>query len=663
MTSAEPSGSGIPSIIGFSVANMDTGIDPWKDFFLYSAGNWLKNNPVPSDKSRWGAFDELSDFNTGNLRNILEICAGMLPDPLGVVDPQLGDFYRSAMDVETLEHLKFKPVEQYIESIERIDSVNALVSYIHYLHLSGIFPLFQVYSQTDEKNSSIYALYLYQGGISLPDRDYYILDTFSEIRQHYLKHIEKVFRMYGFPEENARNAAGTVLSIETGIAKSSRSRTDLRDAEKNYNRMSLPDLDAKFQVFGFRQYLKKIGVPETDYLVVGQPEFFSYLNTLLTERPLEEIKIYVKWIVLNVALPYLFVEAEEEHFDMFNRKIRGQIKMEPRWKRSVHVIDQFMGEALGKIYVKEHFGPEARERMNALVKDLMEVFADRLASLSWMNEVTRERALEKFKRFRPKIGHPAKFRDYSSVEIRKDEYFGNVSRCAAFELRRETARVGRPVDKDEWFMTPPTVNAYFSPPDNEIVFPAGILQPPFFDVNADDAVNYGAIGAVIAHEMTHGYDDQGRRYDLEGNLKDWWSPDDERNFMQRASGIADLYSSLELLPGVHVNGKLTLGENIADFGGVSIAYEALQRHLERNRDLRKIIDGFTPEQRFFISWAQMWRQNVKEPEARMLLTIDPHSPNKFRAIVPAINHPGFVMAFGSQKGEKTNPIAKDIQIW
>jgi predicted metalloendopeptidase len=663
MTFEDRSNDDISRIRGFSVANMDTNVSPWKDFFLYSAGTWLRNNPVPSDKSRWGAFDELSDFNTGNLRSILERCAGMVPAPAGGIDPKLGDFYKSAMDVEALERLRFKPVEPFMEPIERIGSVKTLVSCIHNLHSSGIFPLFQVYSQTDEKNSSIYALYLYQGGISLPDRDYYLQDAFAEIRQHYLRHVEKVFRMYGLDQEKAHATAETVLSVEMEIAKYSRSRVDLRDAEKNYNRMSIPDLDAGFQALEFRQYLKSIGVPESEYVVVGQPEFFSHIGSLLAERPLEEVKAYVKWVVLNVAMPYLFAEAEEEHFDMFNRKIRGQAEMEPRWKRSVRTIDQFMGEALGKIYVREHFGPEAKEKMSVLVNDLMEVFADRLAGLPWMTEATRKSALEKFGRFRAKIGHPAKFRDYSPVEIRSDDYFGNVLRCASFELHRETARVGQGVDRDEWFMTPPTVNAYFSPPDNEIVFPAGILQPPFFDVNADDAVNYGAIGAVIAHEMTHGYDDQGRRYDLDGNLKDWWSQEDERNFMQRATEVADLYSSLELLPGLRVNGKLTLGENIADFGGVSIAYEALQRHLEKNRQLRKIVDGFTPEQRFFVSWAQMWRQNIREPEARMLLTIDPHSPNMFRAIVPAMNHPSFSKAFESRKDGEKNPIARNIQIW
>lgn len=663
MTPEKPEKQDNQETRGFAVSNMDISTNPWEDFYSFSAGNWLRNHPVPADKPRWGAFEELSDFNSRSLKDILEWCSSGSAAPDEGENKQLGDFYISAMDTDTLEHLRFKPVEPFMNSIDRIDSIKSLMSYVHELHLSGIFPFFRIFSQTDEKNSSIYALYLYQGGLSLPDKDYYLLDLFSEIRKHYLKHVENVFFMYGTGREKAQSAAEIVLSIETDIARASRSRVELRDAEKNYNRVALSELDVKFPVLDLKRYFGKVGVPDITYVVIGQPEFFSQINTLLMERPLEEVKTYLRWIVLNVALPYLFSEAEEERFDMFNRKIRGQDKMEPRWKRVVRVIDQFMGESLGKMYVEEHFGPDSREKMTVLVNELREVFAERLSNLDWMTDATRKLALEKFERFRAKIGHPQKFRDYSKVEIRKDDYFGNICRCAAFELRRETARVGGPVDKDEWFMTPPTVNAYFSPPDNEIVFPAGILQPPFFDVKADDAVNYGAIGAVIAHEITHGYDDQGRRYDLEGNLRDWWSAEDEKNFTQRAKDVVDLYDSLEVMPDLHVNGSLTLGENIADFGGVSIAYEALQRHLDRSPESRRNIDGLTPEQRFFVSWAQMWKQNIMEQEARMLVTIDPHSPNKFRAMVPVMNHPKFAEAFRESKHDTGNPLIRHIQIW
>lgn len=643
---------------------MDTSVDPYTDFYSYAAGKWVSSHPVPSDKSHWGTFEELMERNTTLLGDILDRCSkGKTPaDP--AASRMLGDFYSSAMDTDLLEKLRFKPIETEIARIEKATNKEELKKLSAAMHLEGTFPFFVSFARADRKNSSVYAFYLYQGGLTLPSRDYYLEDRFQETRNSYVSHIEKVFSLYGLSTDASKNYAGTIMSIETELASASRSQTDLRDAEKNYNSIPVKELDKEFPELGLVGYMGNLKIPEPENVIVGQPEFFKSLGALMSGKSLDELKIYLKWKVINSASSLLFSEIDEEHFDMFSRKLRGQQQQEPRWKRSVHLTDQCLGEALGEVYVREHFGKDARKRMQTMVDDIRDVFKDRLLQLPWMTDETKEHAMKKFQRFRTKIGHPDHFRDYSSVTIEKDDLLGNVTRAVAFEIRRELDRVGSPVDKDEWFMTPPTINAYFSPPDNEIVFPAGILQPPFFDVDADDAVNYGAIGAVISHEITHGYDDQGRRYDENGNLRDWWTQTDSENFLEKAKAVVELYNSLEILPGLNVNGELTLGENIADFGGISIAYEALQRHLGKNPDRRKDIDGLTPEQRFYISWAQIWKDNMLEQEATMRVKTDPHAPNKFRAVYPVYNHSEFDQVF--PKKQDLNSDGKNtgkISIW
>lgn len=648
---------------GFSTDHMDRTVDPFEDFFTYAAGNWVKNNPVPEDKSMWVSFLEIHEANQFKLRDILEDCLKEEYAEKDGVEPMLARFYESAMNTELLEQTRFKPVEKFMESISSITSVEDFMKVVTELQAYGIAPLFDIASQTDEKNSSVYGMYVYQGGLALPDRDYYLTDEYREVREKYEKHVAKVFSIYGCSPEEAEKKAKSVMFIETSIARASRSRTELRDAEKNYNRIPVKDLGAKFPALALSRFFTDLRMPELEYIIAGQPEFLDFLDSELLGNPIEDLKTYLQWNVLHEAAPYLFAEIQEENFDMFGRTIMGQMKQEPRWKRAIGTVNGYVGEALGSLYVKRHFGPEARERMSLMVNDLREVFREKLDSLPWMTDETRRRALAKFGKFRAKIGHPDRFRDYSSVEIQRDDYFGNVCRASEFEMRRQIDRAGGEVDRDEWMMTPSTVNAYFSPPDNEIVFPAGILQPPFFDTSVDPAVNYGAIGAVIAHEITHGYDDQGRRYDEDGNIKNWWTESDEENFNSRAKEVVDLYSSMEVLPGVHVNGELTLGENIADFGGVSIAYEALQRRLKKEPDLKRKIDGYTPEQRFFISYAQIWRSNILEPMARMLATVDPHSPNRFRATLPAYSHPAFKPAFSGLSRKDAPVTGKTIEIW
>ncbi|MEM0156944.1 MAG: M13 family metallopeptidase, partial [Thermoplasmataceae archaeon] len=554
----------------------------------------------------------------------------------------------------------FQPIREDINEISPQDLKKKLPSLMAKIHSSGIFPFFYVYSQADEKHSSTYALYIYQGGLSLPDREYYLSETFSSLKQEFREYVRKVFTLYGEDEENSGRYADIIVNMETRMARVSRSRVDLRDPEKNYNRISVQELSEKYPHMGFETYMMSMGAGNTEYVVVGQPEFLQEIDSIISGSEDTDLALYMKWNVINSSLPYLFREAEEIHFNMYGRKIRGQPSIEPRWKRAVNIIDACLGESLGQLYVERYFTEESRQKMAELIADIISVFSDRLKNLTWMGDTTRELALKKFGKLRVKIGNPRKFRDYSAISIKPDDYLGNVRRSASFEMKRQMTRVGTGVDPDEWMMTPPTVNAYYSPPDNEIVFPAGILQPPYFDPEMDDAVNYGAVGAVISHEITHGFDDQGRKYDDVGNIRDWWTAEDSNRFEELAQKVVETYGALEALPGMKVNGRLTLGENIADLGGVSIAFEALQRHLKRHPDRSVTVDGFTPEQRFFLSWAQVWRENIRDDELRMRLTMDPHSPNRFRATVPAVNHWAFPAAFG---GKIDAAGSGGLQVW
>ncbi len=647
----------------FSVARMDPSTPPTVDFYAYANGRWLRENPVPADKVRWGAFDELLQQNYRVLREILEQ-ATATPDPPGSVRRQVGDFFRSAMDTTSLERARFGPIQTDLERADAIHSVGSLFQVWASLHRDGFEGLFENYVYPDKRQSEIYAFYLDQGGLSLPDRDYYLDPKFAEVLLAYRAHLERTFRAIGDHPDRAAKAAAAVLEIETALARVSRTKTELRDEERNYNRVDVAPFVAAHPTVPFAAYLADRELRELPYLVVGQPEFFGSFDRLIQDRPLADWKEYTRWQIVRNAAPFLHEAAEAEDFDFFHRTLLGQQAPEPRWKRGAITIDQSLGEALGALYVERAFPAEARSRMRELVEDLKSVFRDRLADLPWMSPETRQRALAKFAAFGTKIGHPDQFRDYSSVRIADDDYLGNVRRARAFEVHRQVARVGGPVDRTEWGMTPPTVNAYFSPVKNEIVFPAGILQPPFFDVTVDDAVNYGGIGAVIGHEITHGYDDQGRKFDAKGNLQDWWTSEDAQEFRRRAQQVVEEYNQYAPLPGLHLNGELTLGENLADLGGLSIAYEALQRRLAREPKARRAIDGLSPEQRFFLSWAQVWRQNCREPETRRRVLIDPHSPGEFRALGAAANLNAFYGAFGISEGQPMwRPPERRVSVW
>jgi putative endopeptidase len=646
--------------VRFSIEHMDLSVDPGTDFYRYAAGYWIKNTPIPADQSEWVSFVMVDKRNWQLLHQIMESAEASTTNKTkaketkpkatnsAAIDQRLvGEFYRSAMDTNRIEKLKFKPVEEDLHKVDGIGSTEQLIKVLARLKLSqasgGAF--FDPEIEVDEKNTAVYTLTFSQGGLGLPEREYYLSDSFSKEREAYVQFITDLETLAGVAKDKAASNAKLILDFETALAKASRAAADLRDPVANYNKFKISEAAEKYPNLHLTTFLKESGRPDLQEIVVRQPDFFAALDKSLKDRPLDDLKTYFHWHVLRAASPYLHAAAEKENFKLYGTILGGATEQEPRWQRAGRVIDSQIGEALGKLFVDKHFPLDAKKRMNELVDNLRAVFKSRLEKVDWMTDATRQKALAKFARFTPKIGYPDKFRDYSSVKIRPDDYLGNVRRAGEFEQHRQWARIGKTVDRTEWGMTPPTVNAYFNPPQNEIVFPAGILQPPFFDAEADDAVNYGAIGFVIGHEITHGFDDQGRQYDADGNLKDWWTESDAREFLKRADGLVNQYNGYEPLPGMHINGKLTLGENIADLGGLSIAYEAMERALPKEPARRKMIDGFTPEQRFFLSAAQVWKANIREPMLKQSLTTNPHSPPAYRANGPISNLPEFYDAF------------------
>ncbi len=635
----------------FSVDYMDRSVDPGTDFYQYANGTWLKNNPVPADKSWWGGFMELRERNWQLLHDILDATATDKSAPAKSPRRLVGDFYISATDTNRLEKLALTPLIPDFKRIAAIKSSEDLLRLLAEFNLSGIEGgMFSLWASPDDKDTTAYTLYLAQGGLGMPDRDYYLTERFAKDKAAYLAHVTRMFQLTGEKEPEARAHATTVVELETALAKASKPRAELRDPVANYHKFAVSELPAKYPSLPLQKFLTASQLGKLSTCIVRQPEFFDALDKLVKDRPVDDWKVYLRWHVLHQAAAYLNADFENESFAFYGTTLSGKLVQEPRWQRATKVIDTHIGEALGQIYVEKYFPPAARARMNELIGNLKVVFRDRLQKLEWMSETTRAKAVVKFDHFTQKIGYPDKFRDYSAVKIRPDDLLGNVRRATAFETHRQYSRIGQAVDRTEWDMTPPTVNAYYNGSFNEIVFPAGILQPPFFDMEADDAVNYGGIGLVIGHEITHGYDDEGRQYDGDGNLKDWWTEADAKEFNARAQRIVEQFNNFEALPGLHVNGKLTLGENLADLGGANIAYEALQRALAKDPSKRKLIDGFTPEQRYFISFAQIWRENNREAALRQSITTNPHSPGRFRVLGPVSNMPEFYKAFGIKAG-------------
>lgn len=647
----------------FSIEHMDTKADPRTDFAAYAGGTWRKLNPVPADKARWGSFWELGQANLRALHGLVEAAAAD-PGEAGTARRLVADFYLSGMDTAAIDAAGIEPIRADLERIAEIRSPADLVGLVAALHEFNVFALFDWDVRPDAKDSGTNIGVLSQAGLSLPTKDQYFEESFARVREQFVAHVARLFQLAGDDAAAAGAAARVVFDVEKSLAEKSRSPAELRDPVANYHKMTVAELGAKTPAFDFGRYFARRGLPAepNDLLVVGQPEFFEGLQEQMARRPVSDWKTYFRFRLLSTAGPFLGAAFEEETFRFYQTALRGTPAMEPRWQRVVRVVDAQIGEALGRMYVERYYPPEAAARMDEMIRNLLAALRDRLNAIDWMTPETRAEALRKLDRVYAKIGHPVRWKDYASLKLTRDGYWANVRAARAFEVRREVARAGRPVDKTEWLMSPPTVNAFFRAADNSINFPAGILQPPFFDFTLDDAVNYGAIGVIIGHEITHGFDDKGRKFDAEGNLRDWWTEADATEFEARASKLRDQYAGYEALPGLRVNGALTLGENIADLGGVTLAYAALQKALAGKP--RERIDGYTPEQRFFIAYAQVWKDNIREDALRQQIAADPHSPGRFRAIGPLVNFAPFYEAFGIQEGDPMwLPPEKRTRIW
>ena len=647
---------------GVDPSGFDTAVRPQDDLFRYVNGGWIARTPIPADRSAYGSFFALRDKSESNLRTIIEQTTANSGSPVGSEARKLGDLYASFMDEARAEQLGKKPVEADFSRIDAINDKAALISTLAALQREGVTGLFGAMVDNDDKQSDRHILYLNQGGISLPDEAYYRDPKFKPIREKFVAHVEKMFELAGFADPKA--AASHVMAVETSLAKHHWDRVKSRDRTRTYNKLDQHQLDELTPGYDWAAWLKAYGVKPIDDVVVREPDYFTAMAKLLDQVSLDDWKTWLKWHALHLAAPFLSKPFVEEDFAFFSKTLTGTPEIRPRWKRAVEVVEKAMGEAAGKIYVAKHFPPDAKARMKELVANLIAAYREEIATLEWMSPETRKRALDKLARFNPKIGYPNKWRDYTALQIQHDDLTGNVRRGAAFEVDRQLAKLGKPVDRDEWGMTPQTVNAYYNPSMNEIVFPAAILQPPFFDMEADDAVNYGAIGAVIGHEIGHGFDDQGSKFDGAGNMINWWTDPDRKEFESRAKMLIDQYNGFEppQLPGQKVNGAMTIGENIGDLGGLSIAYKAYRRSLHGQEAAK--IDGLTGDQRFFIGWGQAWRSKYRDAEVARRLATDPHSPPEFRCNGVIRNLPEFYAAFGVKEGDKLW-LAPDrrVRIW
>ena len=652
----------------FDVKNMDTSVKPSDDFFTYANGTWLKKTPIPPEESRWGSFNELIEKNNEALRVVVEKAATTKTDPKLTPEIQkVGDYYASGMDEKAIDAANAKPLDEEFKRIDAIKDRNDLPKAIAHLHNIGVGAFFGFTSGQDDKNSAMVIGQAFQGGLGMPDRDYYTKedDASKKLREQYVAHVTKMLTLLGESESAAAEHAKKIMTLETALAVPSRTRVELRDPQKNYNKMTQAEMQQLTPDWKWADYFKEINLTEPGDINVGQPDFFKAANGIFTNTSLDDWKTYLRWHLLNEAAPELSKEFVDENFKFFGNTLTGAKQLKPRWKRVITSTDGALGEALGKLYVADYFPPESKARMIELVKNIQEAMADSIKSRDWMDDATKREALKKLAAMTVKIGYPDKWRDYSTLKIDKGPYVLNAMRADTFEVDRRLKKVGRPVDRTEWGISPPTVNAYYNPNLNEIVFPAGILQPPFFNAKADDAINYGGIGAVIAHEISHGFDDQGRQFDAGGNLRDWWSPESAAKYKERADKIVKQYAEYEPLPGMHINGELTLGENIADDGGVKLAYAALQKALAKNPQAREQkIDGFTPEQRFFLGWAQVWRANIRDEALKLRLNTDPHSPSKYRCNGPVSNTPEFQKAFNLPDNcPMVRPPEKRVSIW
>ncbi len=629
--------------------DMDTSVSPATDFDAYANGGWKKRNPMPDEKSRFGSFDKLADTGEEQVKTLFtEIAGGKYEG--GSIEQKIADFYSSGMDTVAIEAAGTSPLLPYWKQVDDLASIAEMQQVLINWQRMQVNPLFFIYAEADQKNSSQVIAYLFQGGLGMPDRDYYLnTDEHSlGIQEKYRHFIASLLVYAGSSQETAADGAVAIFELEKKMAILSMTLLDQRDPYKMYNKMTVTGLSDLCPGYDWTGYFKGIGLNEPGELVVSQPEFFAGLSKLVQTEPLDTWKLYLKYHFTNSMADYLSKDIADLNFDFYEKTLSGKQAQRPRWKRVQETANNALSEAVGQLYVKKYFPPEAKTRMVALVENLRISLGKRISQLAWMGDTTKQKAIEKLNAINVKVGYPDKWRDYSALKVEKGSYMQNVLHSGVFEFERMIGKVNKPVDKSEWYMPPQMVNAYYNPSTNEIVFPAAILQPPFFYMNADDAVNYGAIGVVIGHEMTHGFDDQGRQYDKEGNLNDWWTTLDTDRFNKRTAVLVDQYSQFTVLDTIKANGKLTLGENIADLGGLNIAYQALNHVLKGNE---KSIDGFTPEQRFFLAYAHLWAQNIRDEEMLRLTKIDVHSLGRYRVLGPLRNMPEFHKTFDVKEGD------------
>ncbi|HTR81220.1 MAG TPA: M13 family metallopeptidase [Bacteroidota bacterium] len=644
-------------------ANMDLSVKPCDDFFHYANGNWIKKNTIPPAYDSWGSFNILAEQNNEVLKGILESAATDSTAPEGSNEKKIGDFYAAGMDSAAIEALGWKPIAPELTQIASLKDRHDVEKELAFLHSMNLRPVFGFGSEQDPKNSTEVIGEIHQGGIGLPDRDYYFAqdERSKKIREEYVIHMTKMFELVGDDSSTASWEANSVMSSETRLAKASRRRVDLRDPDKNYNKMSQEQLASLAPAIDWKKFFVEAGWANPGNVDVGQPEFFKEVNTMMDSLSVADWKSYFRWRVISSAANALSSPFVEESF-RFRSLLTGTKEMQPRWKRIRAMVDGSMGEAVGEVYVAKAFPPEAKTRALEMVHNIKEALREHIKAITWMDDSTKDAALKKLDAIMVKIGYPDKWRDYSKLEISRSSFADDLRRSSEFAMRREIDKIGKPVDRTEWGMTPQTVNAYYNPAMNEIVFPAGILQPPFFDFRADDAVNYGGMGVVIGHEISHGFDDQGSKFDANGNLKMWWTEGTRKQFDERTAVLAKEFDGFVPIDSLHINGRQTLGENIGDLGGLSIAYTALENAIKGKKV--EPIDGFTPEQRFFLSYAQLWRSLNRPERLRLQIKTDVHAPAEYRVNGPLRNLQAFYDAFGcGTDGKMYLPPDKRALIW
>lgn len=649
-------------IKGFDLANLDTTYTPQEDFYHYAIGGWIKNNPVPDDQSIWSGFNELRETTRKQVQSIIDDVSANPGSDVNSIRYKVGTFYNVGMDTAKIENESWSPLMKGFERIDAIANHDDLIKEIAHMHIYTASPLFYFISTTDAKNSEYEIAGIWQGGLGLPDRDYYVEndDRSKEIRENYIDHLQKMFQLIGSDLEFSEIEAQRVMNFETRLAKASNTRVENRDVNSTYNKLTTDEIKSRFSGFNWDLYLTENGVGDPQHIDISQPKFIEEVSKMVEEESLDTWKSYLRWTLINAMASYLSSDFVAQDFEFYGKFLEGRKQNEPRWKRVQGTTNRALGEAVGQLYVEKFFPPEAKERAMNIVQNVLASMEESIKNLEWMSEETKVEALKKLSGFGVKIGYPDKWKDYTDLVVKDDSYVQNIIRSNYFDHQEMLKDINQPIKPWEWGMTPQTVNAYYSPVRNEIAFPAGILQFPFFDYRVDDAINYGAMGAVIGHEITHGFDDQGRQYDAEGNIRDWWTKEDAERFNERAQVLVEQFDNYVAINDMNINGAMTLGENIGDLGGLTISYNAFTKTEQYKNG--KEIDGFTPSQRFFLGWAQVWKNNIRDAELMRRLKVDVHSPGQWRVLGPLSNMPEFFEAFNIQPGDAMRN-EKLVKIW